>query len=176
MPKKILSGNKSQDAVDEIGKIVTQEPEKIFEARKQMKRKNAETIMTVGVALLIGLIWLVTVFMSSVLCGIIGMIVLGLSIFFISFGFYRRSCVDKIKPITVYKHGLNMPQYDGQIIFFPFDEFSDYPMEIIDGNEIITLKKGYYEYDLVIWPELLEIIHKEPKKAFSSRRKKKKKK
>ncbi|MCK5559424.1 MAG: hypothetical protein KAJ51_02480, partial [Thermoplasmata archaeon] len=93
----------------------------------------------------------------------------------ISFGFYRRTLVNRMRPITAYEHGIDMPQTDGQIIFFSFDNFSKYPRETTGGYETIILQKGHSEYTLVFWPELLKLISKKHKKTGKAKAKKGKK-
>lgn len=170
--------NESPDnpgTITEKGETIAHEPEPVLDARKGLKRKNTDTFITIGVAFLVAFIWFLSVWIESVYCGILGIIFLCLSIFFISFGFYKRTQVNKMRPITTYENGIEMPQTDGQMIFFSFNKFSKYPRETSGGYETIILQKGHSEYTLVLWPELLELINKKPKKTRKAKTKKREK-
>ena len=156
--KSKISTQKSKD------KFIANEPEIIFVARKELKRKLARPLFTIGVALLIFEIWLVNVWLSSTTGCIVGIVVLCLSVFFILFGFYRRLNVNNLKPITLYEHGIKVPLLDGQVEFFEFKKFPKYSREENEGFDTINIENHQENIIIVIWPELLEIFEKKFKK------------
>lgn len=145
-------------------KFIAREPEQVFEARKELKRKLARPLFTIGVALLIFEIWLVNVWLSSTTGCIIGIVVLCLSVFFILFGFYRRLNVNNLKPITLYEHGIKVPLLDGQAEFSKFEKFPKYTKEVNDGFDTIVIDNYQENIIIVLWPELSELFEKKVRK------------
>ena len=176
MVKKKSKLRDKESSGSKKAKPMIREPKEVFEVRKKIRKKNTEALITFGVALLIVFLWLLSIWVESVIGNILGVIVLALSIIFMSYGYYRRTVVEKMKPISVYEHGLKMPQIDGTVEYFPFTDFSKYPRESAEGYETIILKKGQTEFTLVPWPELLRYIEKRSMGAKASKSKKKAKK
>lgn len=159
--KKTKSKKSIQKSKD---KFIAREPENVFEARKELKRKLARPLFTIGVALLIFEIWLVNVWVSSTTGCIIGIVVLCLSVFFLLFGFYRRLNVKNLKPITLYKYGIKVPLLDGQVELLEFEKFPKYTKEVNDGFDTITIEDSRENIIIVLWPELSEIFDKKVRK------------
>ena len=176
MPKKKSKLRDKESSGSKKGKPIIREPKEVFEVRKKIRKKNTEALITIGVVLLIAFLWFLIVWIHSIFGNILGIIVLALSILFMSYGYYRRTVVEKMKPISIYEHGLEMPQIDGTVEYFSFTNFSKYPRESAEGYETIILKKGQTEYTLVPWPELLRHIEKRSMGAKASKSKKKAKK
>ena len=135
-------------------KIIGHEPNHILEARKDIVKDSILPYTTIGVVMLIGVLWLLYAISTFFICGIIGMVVLVLSIIFISIGLSQSQRIAKLKPITVYEDGLELPWPGKKKMFFKFSDFHKFNLEEKRGYETIVVKKGEDEYPVVLWDNL----------------------
>lgn len=158
-PSKSEPG-KNQDKDPKKGKVISKEPIDVLEIRRDMLKKVLIPWMGIGIAILIGVLWLLNVIISSIINAIIGLAAFCLCIAFMIYGYHQRSQLHDLKPVTIYENGIDAPQLDGRTKFFSFKRVAKYPKEDIDGYEIIVLEIEKSEYPLVIWPKMAKHLAK----------------
>jgi hypothetical protein len=135
-------------------RIISYEPKHILEARKDIVKDSILPYTTIGVIMLIGVLWMLYAISTIFICGIIGLVVLILSIILISIGLSQSQRITKLKPVIIYEDGVEMPWPGNKKMFFKFADFQKYSWEDRRGYETIMLKKGEDEYPLVLWDNL----------------------
>ena len=159
-----------KDKIPRKGDRIGNEPIKVLQARKDIHKNYLKPWTTIGVALFIGVLWLLNVIIQNMFNAIIGLVAFILSIYFMVYGYYQKSQVRDLEPIIVYENGLDIPQPDGYVRFVNFQDLSEYSVDDIDGYETIVIQDGEDEYPVVHWSKLKKQMKKknEPSKTKTS--------
>lgn len=134
--------------------VITYEPEHILEARKDIVKDSIFPYTTIGVVLLIGVLWMLYAISTIFYCGTIGLVVLIISIILISVGASQSQRIAKLEPIKIFENGIELPWPGKKNMFFKFSDFPKFNMEERRGYETIILKKGEDEYPVILWDNL----------------------
>ena len=154
MEKSKQKSSKRKKSKTEKRRLISTEPSHILEARKDIVKDSILPYTTIGVVLLIGVLWMLYAISTIFICGIVGLVVLVLSIILISIGFSQSQRIAKLKPVKIYEDGVEMPWPGKKKLFFKFADFHKFNWEDRKGYETIILRKGEDEYPLVVWDNL----------------------